>query len=417
LPNLQIIIARIAKTCSPPPSKIHRVCSVFCLVFVVASFLILFLPFGVGRMILSRSRQRGSGFTLVELLVVIAIIGVLVAMLLPAVQAAREAARRASCNNNLKQSVLGLHNYESTYKCFPSRQSGTGNINNGGHRLALSGWVSLLPFCEQQPLYDTILANPMEPWGNHAWCSAMISYLQCPSDEGKVEPNGRAVRGLCSYGFCTGDDYAASQVTPQERNNATLAAQMLPIRHRGVFGRHSYTSLADILDGTSNTIALGERSRPGRTRDRGAAAIDASADPASYVPTSCRALFDGRTYIPSAVMFTSDTQPGYRWAAGNAFFVGLTTILPPNSATCVFGTAQAAGASAHWDHGIWTSTSDHPGGINVAMCDGSVRFVSNTIDAGNQSAIAPAGNAGGPSPYGVWGSMGTKSGGEALSQP
>ena len=111
-------------------------------------------------------------------------------------------------------------------------------------------------------------------------------------------------------------------------------------------------------------------------------------------------------------MFTGDTQPGYRWAGGNAFFAGLTTILPPNSATCVFGLAQAAGVSQHWDHGIWSATSDHPGGVNVAMCDGSVRFVSNTIDAGNQSAIAPAGNGGGPSPYGVWGAMGTKSGGE-----
>ncbi|MCI0359878.1 MAG: DUF1559 domain-containing protein [Planctomycetaceae bacterium] len=369
-------------------------------------------------MILSRSKPRQArGFTLVELLVVIAIIGVLVALLLPAVQAAREAARRSSCNNNLKQSVLGLHNYESTYKCFPSRQSGSGNIFSTGHRLALAGWVPLLPFCEQQPLYDTIQANPMEPWGSHAWCSTMISYLQCPSDEGRLEPNNRSLRGLVSYAFCTGDDYAASQHVPQERAQQSLAIQNapIPIRHRGVFGRHNYPTLAEILDGTSNTIALGERSRPGRTRDRGASAIDTSANPASYVPLSCRALFNGREYIPTATMFTGDTQPGYRWAGGNAFFAGLTTILPPNSATCVFGLAQGAGVSQHWDHGVWSATSEHPGGVNVAMCDGSVRFVSNTINAGNQSAVAPAGNATGPSPYGVWGAMGTKASGEAFS--
>ncbi len=360
--------------------------------------------------------RRVRGFTLVELLVVIAIIGVLVALLLPAVQAAREAARRSSCNNNLKQSVLGLHNYEATFKCFPSRQSGRGNIQTATlptHRLALSGWVSLLPFCEQQPLYDQVHSIVTEPWANNVWTTALVPYLQCPSDEGRVDPNNAGrTRGLTSYAFCTGDDYAASQVTPQERTTSTLSAQMLPIRHRGVFGRHNYPTLAEIIDGTSNTIALGERSRPGRPNDLGAAAIDASANPASYVPLSCRALLRGRTYIPTAVMFTSDTAPGYRWAAGNAFFAGLTTILPPNSAVCVFGTARSAGASAHWDHGIWSATSEHPGGVNVAMCDGSVRFVSNTIDAGNQSAIAPAGGAGGPSPYGVWGALGTKAGGE-----
>jgi len=215
---------------------------------------------------------------------------------------------------------------------------------------------------------------------------------------------------LTSYAFCTGDDYSGSQASPTERSTSLLPSQPLPIRHRGVFGRHNYPSLAEILDGTSNTIALGERSRAGRIFDKGACAVDATANPASYVPLSCRALFNGRTYIPSATIFTSDTFPGYRWAAGNAFFAGLTTILPPNSAVCVFGNSGAI--SAHLFPGIWSATSDHPGGVNVAMCDGSVRFVSNTIDAGNQSAIAPAGNAGGPSPYGVWGAMGTKSGGE-----
>ncbi len=98
------------------------------------------------------------GFTLVELLVVIAIIGILVGLLLPAVQAAREAARRMSCGNNLKQTALALHNYESTYKRFPSHMLGAGNMNTaigsgviGGQRGLYSGWHALLPYCEQQP--------------------------------------------------------------------------------------------------------------------------------------------------------------------------------------------------------------------------------------------------------------------------
>jgi prepilin-type N-terminal cleavage/methylation domain-containing protein/prepilin-type processing-associated H-X9-DG protein len=361
-----------------------------------------------------RNRGRLSAFTLVELLVVIAIIGVLVALLLPAVQAAREAARRSSCFNNLKQSALALHNYESTYKCFPSRQAGMGQLMPTPyltHRLALAGWVALLPFCEQQPLYEQTQTLAVEPWANNTWTNAIVPYLSCPSDEGRVDPgNAGRTRGLTSYAFCTGDDYSASQIPPDERNNTALSAQMLPIRHRGVFGRHNYCTLAEILDGTSNTIALGERSRAARVYDRGAVAVDATANPASYVPLSCRALFNGRTYIPSATIFTSDTFAGYRWAAGNTFFAGMTTILPPNSAVCVFGNSGAI--SAHWFPGIWSATSEHPGGVNVAMCDGSVRFISNTIDCGNLSAVAPAGTAGGPSPYGAWGALGTKAGGE-----
>src|SRR5438874_6707220 len=104
--------------------------------------------------------RKHSGFTLVELLVVIAIIGVLVALLLPAVQAAREAARRSSCNNKLKQNILACHNYESTFKTFPSRQCGSGTLNDvktrPTHCLVLARWTSLLPLTRQQALYDQI---------------------------------------------------------------------------------------------------------------------------------------------------------------------------------------------------------------------------------------------------------------------
>jgi prepilin-type N-terminal cleavage/methylation domain-containing protein/prepilin-type processing-associated H-X9-DG protein len=358
------------------------------------------------------------GFTLVELLVVIAIIGVLVALLLPAVQSAREAARRASCNNKLKQSILAVHNYESTYKTFPSRQAGSGTLNDPNarptHCLALSGWAQLLPFTEQQALYDQIYAIQIQPWADNVWTNAMLSHLTCPSDIGPTDPNpGRIPRGRTSYAFCNGDDYAASQIMPDERTNVALAAEMRPLKQRGAFGRHSYTRLSEISDGASNTIALGERSRPNKVNDRGNVAVATSADVSNFVPLTCKAMFDGQAYHPTVTIFITDNAPGYRWAAGNAFFAAMTTILPPNSAVCVFGASGSV--SAHLFPGIWSASSEHPGGVQVAMCDGSTRFVTNNINTGNLAAVAPHAEFGGQSPYGVWGALGSKSGGESAS--
>ena len=354
-------------------------------------------------------------FTLVELLVVIAIIGVLVALLLPAVQSAREAARRASCNNKLKQNVLAILNYESTFKTFPSRQGGSGTLNDPGkptHCNVLSGWANLLPFTEQQALYERVYSIQVQPWADNVWTNAILPHLQCPSDTGKTDPNpGRILRGVTSYAFCSGDDYASSQATPDERTNLAVASMMLPIKNRGAFGRHSYVRVAEISDGTSNTIALGERSRPSKVNDKGACAVATSADPSNFVPLACRAMFSGATYQPTVTMFTTDNAPGYRWAGGNAYFAAMTTILPPNSAVCVFGASGSI--SAHLYPGIWSATSEHPGGVLVAMCDGSVRFMNNNIDTGNLAAVAPPSDSGAGSPYGVWGALGSKSGGES----
>src|SRR6185295_7259228 len=100
---------------------------------------------------------------------------------------------------------------------------------------------------------------------------------------------------------------------------------------------------------------------------------------------------------------------GYRWAAGNAYFAAMSTILPPNSAVCVFGNSGAI--SAHLFPGIWSATSAHPGGVQVAMSDASTRFVTNNVDTGNLAIVAPNADSGGISPYGVWGALGSKSGG------
>jgi len=333
---------------------------------------------------------------------------------LPAVQAAREAGRRATCQNQLKQLAIALHTYEASYRRFPANMSGRGRIDTNEHRMSLSGWVTLLPYCEQQGLYDQIMASLVEPWADNTWTNANTPHLQCPSDAGVIEPNvASRMRGRTSYGFCVGDNYAASEVPPDERTNTALAAQMQPIRHRGIFGRIVFTSLAEITDGTSNTIAMSERSRAATLTDRGAPALDLTANPSSYRPISCRAQFRNGNYISSNIIFKDDTFCGYRWADGKNYFAGVSTILPPNSAVCVFG--PPSGISAHLSYGIWTATSDHPTGVLVTMADGATKFVTNNIDTGDTSAIAPSASSSALSPYGVWGALGTKSGGENVS--
>lgn len=366
------------------------------------------------------SWRKGDGarfsrvaFTLVELLVVIAIIGILIALLLPAVQAAREAARRSQCTNNLKQIVLAAHTYHDSYNAFPARQAGTGTIPSGGLRLRMSAFVALAPYYEQKQLYDQCIQANSAPWSDQAWWRVIIPTLNCPSDAGLTPPTG-AHRGMVSYAFCAGDSYVSSVVQPSERTDQALADQKRPLPNRGIFGRLDFTPIAAITDGTSNTIALAERSRPRNHRDRGMVVVDASADPASYIPLTCRAYWSGTMYGPAAVPFTQDTSPGYRWGDGAAFFHAVTTILPPNTSVCLIGDPNWQSGGGHYAPGVWTATSDHPGGVNVAMADGSVRFVTETINTGNLAVVAPGPQSGGPSPYGVWGALGTKAGGETI---
>ncbi|MFO0941154.1 MAG: DUF1559 domain-containing protein [Pirellulales bacterium] len=373
---------------------------------------------------LQYSNRVRPGFTLVELLVVIAIIGILVGLLLPAVQAAREAARRMACGNNLKQSALALHNYESTYKRFPAHMMGAGNMFTavasgviGGQRGVYAGWHALLPYCEQQPRYEQIETAQITPWadnpaGSFLLISQPLPYLQCPSDAGETDPS-RAIRTntLSSYAFCVGDNYASSQVSPGERNNGTLAVQKLPIDNRGIFGRYNYPKMASITDGTSNTLALGERQRPHELRNRGSVTA-AVGTTATFQPIVCKATITGKNYIDPSLIPTGDNAVGYRGFGGNCYFAAFTTILPPNSASCLFAEGSV---SYHHTNGIWSAGSEHTGGAQFAMADGSVRFVSDTIDAGNSTIVAPSTNGGGLSPYGVWGAMGTKSGGEVVA--
>lgn len=281
----------------------------------------------------------------------------------------------------------------------------------------MSAFVALAPYYDLGPLYDQAVSDPTAPWANARnapWWSSVQELLNCPSDVGDVAPSGAGgQRGTYSYGFCGGDSYIRGIWDAAERTPGVPFVYAQP--NRGIFGRNAVSRVRDIIDGTSNTIAMSERSRPAHRFDRGNVA-NVGSDISSFSPAVCAALWGGQAYVPSASMFTQDTSPGYRWADGAAFFHGVTTILPPNSAVCLIGTPAWQSGGGHYAPGIWTPTSEHAGGVFCLMADGSVRFVSDNIDAGNTAIIAPADTDGGASPYGVWGALGTKFGSEVVGE-
>jgi len=361
---------------------------------------------------------RKRGFTLIELLVVIAIIAVLIALLLPAVQQAREAARRTQCKNNLKQLGVALHNYHDQFKLFPPRQGGDGNryTANSTTRGRLGANVVLGPYYDQQALYDDVIrliGNPgatAAPWSNVRQWTTVLPSLLCPSDPKGAEPtNTGRQRGLNNYVYSCGDDLGVSDNTATAGNGAV--SNQLAQSTRGIFGVWRCYSVADIMDGTSNTIAMSERVRPVSPVDLGMVADNASTNPAV-----CRAGYNPGNQTYTAPTFTSDTAPGFRWGDGGTFFMGFNTILPPNNASCFSNITELGANSPHWRPGYFTASSRHVGGVHVLMADGATRFLSENINTGNLATTPPAYTAGGPSPYGVWGALGTRSVGEVVKE-
>jgi len=361
---------------------------------------------------MSAPRQVGPittrrGFTLIELLVVIAIIAILVALLLPAVQQAREAARRSSCKNNLKQLGLALQNYHDTHSVFPPGRGGPGH--QGGDRW--SAHVHLLPYIEQGALYDAWMSQAeapgypnIRPWNE--WTSggtiptgADINSIICPSDP--YQKNLMGGQGGTNYAFCGGDN-------PHRLDDRD---------GRGCFCRESSVKIRDILDGTSNTIVVGEIVRPKGGQALGDVVRPSSGDWNSIMdnPSQCQAMFNKSTglYItpvPSSGEFTGgDQKQGYRYGDGGTVFTFFTTILPPNSPSCMRQRNDSG-------DGILSSGSRHSGGAQFCLADGSVRFISENIDTGDLTAAPAPPNSAVPSPYGIFGALGTRANGEVIGE-
>lgn len=366
---------------------------------------------------LSSPRPR-LGFTLVELLVVIAIIGTLVGLLLPAVQAARAAAQRSACTNKIKQLALASLNYENTNKSLPASAGGTCCWANGGPSSAnnaarRSAFVELLPFIEEVNMYNQIQAGGggIAAGGPYAWISWSVwntapRALSCPVD---TENDSRISSN--SYALSVGDQVSNLRTQDNFGRGAftrTAYRGTTPITPRG-------TTIADIVDGTSKTILMSERIRGNGTSFRTTDTVPirvgvAHLGSVRLTPNACLTLAAGQFYVAG----TNIKQYwGDKWTDGQVGRVGFNTVLPPNSPSC--GAGQGTGGApinnADDDHAVQPPSSYHPGGVSVAFCDASVRFIADNIDTGNTGTVVAYKDKT-PSPFGVWGALGSKAGAE-----
>ena len=351
-------------------------------------------------MLLPRSRNRSPdlfaprrGFTLVELLVVIAIIGILIALLLPAVQQAREAARRMQCINHQKQLVLAAHNHAATYQYLPAAFRGQ-QIGGAPQYYDLWGTLAqLTPFLEQTAVYQSIdlsltMYQLSPPYGIQAPLAVktQVPIFLCPSDTGQsVCSDTYGVTGelaTTNYAFCLGTGTTTGET-------GWLGS---PYQADGVFYAKSKTKLTDIKDGTSNTVAASERilgAGPEKTDLSSRSQIDPQTmfvNPQAETTTS---------NCDSSVSVNYSQRRMYTWVAGEPRCTSYNHFYPPNDPIhpdCVSNFTGSAPALRSTGHGLSTARSRHPGGVNAALCDGSVRFIPETIDRTIWRAIATRNN-------------------------
>ncbi len=342
--------------------------------------------------------KRRPGFTLIELLVVIAIIAVLISLLLPAVQSAREAARRAQCTNNLKQLALAAHNYQTALDCFPMGLLDQISGDVGGLWTSYGPMLPLTQYTEQNALFNAMNFNlNVYDRENSTINATGLSIIWCPSDAGVESPYTYAsgydligsaggtgipeVMRYSSYAGCAGAwlNYQFGTTGPQGQN--------------GVFYSYSVTKIPAITDGTSNTIMFAEHTR----------------------------LIENST----------DQHCWHWWTSGNYGDTIFTTFWPINPQKKVpYGDADGTGPS----NVVVAASSNHPGGANVAFCDGSVRFIKESIDSWQNTQTSPGaplgmtsvpqGDVPSSAPFwvlapgtrvGVWQKLGTRNGGEIVS--
>jgi len=355
--------------------------------------------------------ETRRGFTLIELLVVIAIIAVLISLLLPAVQSAREAARRAQCINNLKQIGIGMHNYHTANGTFPL--GGTKQFAYAGDPYVYEGWGTwsanalLLGYMEGQPLYNSANFNWVCCWGqgwnvNSTVTTAIVNTFICPSDGLSPVPTQNDIwTGMTN-------NYFASVGTSTDYSNDST----------GVFAESTRAfGVQNITDGTSNTIAYGEslvgsgetyqvKWRSGPVIVGGSALCGkpwCGINDVSAISVYNQLLADlqacEQAWTTQSIAGPGqENQKGFRWCenfGGHSLF---NTIVPPSPGNyrftwCAFRSANSNAGDGQYQN----ANSNHPGGANFLFADGSARFVKSTVALKTYWAL------------------GTKAGGEVVS--